>query len=129
MSRITKFKVIPQLIVDGQAQGPLRSEEVEFVVTRYTKMTTTTSMTTEVDEDGNWYVFPSIQFDGENLKQFESNEEAMKNAMATGNFLKLPKEEALEYAEGGYKKGTPLETFDPIGQKAKTAQTFKEAVE
>lgn len=53
MSRITKFKVIPQTIVDGQSQGPLRSEEVEFVVTRYTKMTTTTSMTTEVDEDGN----------------------------------------------------------------------------
>ena len=86
-------------------------------------------MAAEVDEDGNWYVFPSIQFDGEKLKQFESNEEAMKNAMATGNFLNLPKEEALEYAKGGYKEGTPLETFDPIGQKAKTAQTFKEAVE
>lgn len=52
-------------------------------------------------------MFPSIQFDGEKLKQFENNEEAMKNAMATGNFLKLPKEEALEYAKGGYKEGTP----------------------
>ncbi len=86
-------------------------------------------MAAEVDEDGNWYVFPSIQFDGKNLKQFESTEEAMENALATGNFLQLPKEEALEYAKGGYKKGTPLETFDPVSRKANTAQTFKEAVE
>ena len=30
---------------------------------------------------------------------------------------------------GEYKAGTPSETFDPLGEKAKTAQTFKEAVE
>ena len=86
-------------------------------------------MAAEVDEKGNWYVFPTIQFDGEKLKQFKTSKEAMDNALATGNFLQMPKEKALEYAQGGYKKGTPLENFDPLSSKAKIANTFKEAVE
>lgn len=39
------------------------------------------------------------------------------------------KKEALDYAKGGYKKGTALETFDPLSDKAKSANTFKNAVE
>tara|TARA_R110002153_G_scaffold179787_2_gene333204 strand:- start:4384 stop:4746 length:363 start_codon:yes stop_codon:yes gene_type:complete len=87
-------------------------------------------MAAETDENGNWYVFPTIQFNGEKLTRFKTNQEAMKNAMLTGNFLPMAsKEEALEYAEGGYKKGTALETFNPLLKKAKTANTFTDAVE
>jgi hypothetical protein len=87
-------------------------------------------MAAETDENGNWYVFPTIQFDGKKLIRFKTNQKAMENAMLTGNFLPMSsKEEALNYAEGGYKKGTSLETYNPLGEKAKTAQTFKEAVE
>ena len=38
-------------------------------------------------------------------------------------------EEALDYAKGGYKEGTALETFNPLAKKANTANTFIEAVE
>jgi hypothetical protein len=31
----------------------------------------------------------------------------------------LSKEEALKYAEGGYKKGTALEKFNPMANKIK----------
>jgi len=87
-------------------------------------------MAAETDERGNWYVFPTIQFDGKKLTQFKTNREAMENAMATNNFLPMAsKQEALNYAEGGYKKGTALVNFNPLLQKAKTANTFVDAVE
>ena len=87
-------------------------------------------MSAEVDENGNWFVFPNIQFDGKKLIQFKTNQEAMENAIATGNFLKMPsKEKAIDYARGGYKKGTALENFNPLVQKANTAKTFVDAVE
>ncbi len=67
-------------------------------------------MAAEVDENGNWYVFPTIQMEDGVLKVYKTNQEAMKNALATGNYLKAPsKEEAIKYAEGAYKKGTELE--------------------
>ena len=88
-------------------------------------------MAAEIDDKtGNWIVFPMIQFDGESLKQFETNQDAMDEAIATGNFLEMPsKEEALDYAKGGYKEGTALETFNPLAKKANKANTFVEAVE
>jgi hypothetical protein len=87
-------------------------------------------MAAETDENGNWFVFPTIQFDGKTLKRFKTNKEAMNNALATNNFLKMKsKKEALTYAEGGYKKGTALEKFNPLLKKAKTAKTFVDAVE
>tara|TARA_R110000868_G_scaffold75018_1_gene216783 strand:+ start:1556 stop:1915 length:360 start_codon:yes stop_codon:yes gene_type:complete len=91
--------------------------------------TSTHRMAAEVDEDGNWYVFPTIQYiDGE-LVQFKDVREAMKSALDSGNFILQPsKKEALSYAEGGYKVGTPMESFDPLEEKAKTANTFKEAM-
>ena len=87
-------------------------------------------MAAEVDEKGNWVVFPTIQFDGKKLVQFKNNREAMGNAITSGNFLQMPsKEKALSYAKGGYKTGTALENFNPLIQKAKTAKTFIDAVE
>lgn len=88
-------------------------------------------MAAEIDDKtGNWVVFPMIQFDGESLRQFKTNQEAMSNAIATGNFLEMPsKEEAIDYAKNGYKKGTALEKFNPLAKKAKKANTFVEAVE
>ena len=54
----------------------------------------------------------------------------MDEAIATGNFLEMhSKEEALDYAKGGYKEGTALETFNPLAKKANKANTFVEAVE
>ena len=48
-------------------------------------------MAAEIDDKtGNWIVFPMIQFDGESLKQFETNQDAMDEAIATGNFLPPP---------------------------------------
>jgi len=62
-------------------------------------------MAAEVDERGNWMVFPTIVMlpSGE-LYQFENNQKAMEYARRTGNFLPMKgKDEAITYAEGGYK--------------------------
>ena len=40
----------------------------------------THEMAAEVDENGNWFVFPTIQYDGKTLRRFKSNKEAMENA-------------------------------------------------
>jgi hypothetical protein len=49
------------------------------------------------------------------LHKFKDSREAMSYNMRSGNFLPMPsKEKALEYAEGGYKLGTPLADFEPI---------------
>ena len=90
----------------------------------------THEMAAEIDKNGKWIVFPSIQYDGKKLRRFKSNQEAMKNALKTKNFLTMSsKKEALDYAKGGYKKGTALETFNPLADKAKSAKTFINAVE
>ena len=62
-------------------------------------------MAAEVDEQGKWMVFPTIVMlpSGE-LYQFENNQKAMEYARRTGNFLPMKgKDEAITYAEGGYK--------------------------
>ena len=62
-------------------------------------------MAAEVDEQGNWMAFPTIVMlpSGE-LYQFENSQKAMEYARRTGNFLPMKgKEEAITYAEGGYK--------------------------
>lgn len=78
-------------------------------------------MAAEMDEQGNWYVYPTIVMmpTGE-LYQFNDQYQAMDYNLRTGNFKKFPdKESALSYAEGGYKVGTPLETFNPLKGKSK----------
>tara|TARA_R110002051_G_scaffold324360_1_gene421264 strand:- start:2739 stop:2981 length:243 start_codon:yes stop_codon:yes gene_type:complete len=71
-------------------------------------------MAAEIDENGEWYVFPTIQMISGQLKQFDDNRQAMESALKTGNYIKMPgKHEALRYAEGGYKRGTGLESFRP----------------
>ena len=68
-------------------------------------------MAAEVDENGNWYVFPTIvQMPNGGLYQFKDNRQAMMYNLKHNNFIQMPdKASALKYAEGGYKKGTPLE--------------------
>lgn len=68
-------------------------------------------MAAEVDENGNWYVFPTIQMQPDGtLRQYDDAREAMKAAFMTGNILRAPNmKSALQYAEGGYKVGTPME--------------------
>ena len=76
-------------------------------------------MAAEVDENGNWFVFPTIvRLPSGELYQFEDNKQAMQYNMRTGNFLPMnSKKEALSYAKGGYKKGTPLSTYKPKGKQ------------
>lgn len=75
-------------------------------------------MAAEVDENGNWFVFPTIVMlpSGE-LYEFKSNQQAMDYNLRTGNYLPMKdKDEAIDYASGGYKKGTKLEK---MGQSEK----------
>ena len=78
-------------------------------------------MAAEVDENGNWVVFPTIvRLPTGELYQFEDSGQAMDYNMRTGNYLPMPsKKDALSYAKGGYKKGTPLEKFNPLTDKIK----------
>ena len=86
-------------------------------------------MAAEVDENGNWFVFPTIVPDGKGGLKKLSNQEAFDYALNNEQYLLMPsKEEAIDYAKGGYKVGTPLETFNPLKDKAKTAKTFPEAL-
>lgn len=79
----------------------------------------THKMMAEVDDKGNWMVFPSIVMlpDG-SLYEFKDPAQAMAYNVRTGNFLPMEsKEQALSYAEGGYKKGTALEKFNPLKKR------------
>ena len=78
-------------------------------------------MAAETDENGNWYVFPTIvQLPSGELYEFKDNSMAMQYNIRTNNFLPFKnKKEALDYAQGGYKKGTALETFNPLQGKVK----------
>jgi len=64
-------------------------------------------MAAEVDENGQWWSFPTVvQNKDGSFRQFEDPFEALRYNQNTGNALKMPsKEAALEYSEGGYKKG------------------------
>ena len=76
-------------------------------------------MAAEVDENGNWFVFPTIAMlpTGE-LYEFKDPQQAMDYNLKVGNFLPMAsKKEALSYAADGYKKGTPLEKFNPLKKK------------
>ena len=46
-------------------------------------------MAAEVDEEGNWYAFPTIINDNGTLHQFQSNQEAMNFARRTGEFIEF----------------------------------------
>ena len=74
----------------------------------------THEMAAEQDEKGNWFAFPMIvQFPDGTLHRFQDPKSAMSYNLRTGNFkhFKKNKNAALNYANDGYKKGTPLENF------------------
>ena len=64
--------------------------------------------------DGIWYAFPLIveQEDGQ-LKQYDEKDwmSAFEDNLSKNNVISFgkDKDKAIEFAEGGYKKGTPLE--------------------
>ncbi len=74
----------------------------------------THKMAAEVDENGNWYAFPLIQEIDGKLEEL-SPQRAMAKAIRDGNLKRFgaEKEAALEYAKGGYKKGTVIEARGP----------------
>jgi hypothetical protein len=62
-------------------------------------------MSAEVDENGNWFVFPNIvMLESGELYEFEDSQQAMQYNLKNNNFLPMPsKKEAIDYAKGGYK--------------------------
>lgn len=74
----------------------------------------THKMAAEVDEKGNWYVFPTIvQLPSGELYEFKDPYQAMNYNLNSNNFLPMKsKKEALDYTKN-YKKGTLLESFNP----------------
>jgi len=68
--------------------------------------TSTHRMAAEVDEDGNWFVFPTIvQKEDGSLHQFSNAFEAMRWNKARGEAVDFGKEKeaAINYAKGAYK--------------------------
>jgi hypothetical protein len=66
-------------------------------------------MAAEVDANGNWYVFPTIQMQDGELIEYSDSREAMDAAFKTGNILRAPnKQSAFNYAGGAYKKDTGI---------------------
>jgi len=88
----------------------------------------THEMAVEVDENGNWFAFPTIQpGDNGQLQRFELRD-AQQRAMATGNYKAFgqDKDAALRYGEGGYKEGTNIE---PPPQPVDMRQYMQDAME
>ncbi len=74
-------------------------------------------MAAEVDEKGDWYVFPTIvpQEDGTLREFIDDNRGAMAYNLPRGNFKKFSNmEEAIEYSKTGYKT-EGMNKYDPLG--------------
>ena len=131
--QLERFKALGMVGIPGLVAGTASAGAPEFIDRIYNPQShkfilngdgsiSTHRMAAEQGSDGNWYVFPTIQQmpNGE-LKEFvlpngdPDNMAAMINAMASNNMLQMKdKESALAFAEGAYKVGTPLETFNPM---------------
>jgi len=78
-------------------------------------------MAAEVDEQGNWFAFPTIVGlpDG-SLLPFQDSRKAFRFNMRIGNFKEFGKDKdaALEYARGGYKTKA-MRDFDPLNFKGR----------
>jgi len=71
----------------------------------------THKMAVEVDENGDWYAFPTIvQLDNGTLYEFKDNYQALRYNQKINNFKFFGKDKkaALHYGKN-YKKGTKLE--------------------
>lgn len=68
-------------------------------------------MAAEVDKEGNWWAFPTIVPHNGNLIQLD-NRLAMQWNQLSGEAVPFGKNKpmALNFAQGGYKLGTPLES-------------------
>jgi len=64
-------------------------------------------MSAEVDDSGNWLVFPTVYWDdkAKHLKQDADNYEGMKRSIEMDDYLSFGKDKdaALSFASGGYK--------------------------
>jgi hypothetical protein len=106
-------------------------EKYPFVTNKDNSISTH-KMAADQDEDGNWYAYPMIvRLPSGELKEYTNQRQALKDNLASGNVLPMEsKEEALAYAENGYKLGTPLEKFDPLAIPPRTVEdtTFFERI-
>jgi hypothetical protein len=130
--QLERFKALGMVGIPGLIAGTSSASSPEFIDRIYNPdkypfimngdgSISTHRMSAEQGDDGNWYVFPTIQQmpNGE-LKEFvlpngqPDNYAAMRSAAENNNMLRMKdKESALAFAEGAYKVGTPLESFDP----------------
>tara|TARA_R110000744_G_scaffold125333_2_gene231015 strand:- start:239 stop:1273 length:1035 start_codon:yes stop_codon:yes gene_type:complete len=74
--------------------------------------------------NGEWYAFPTIiQGSDDSLKEYEDPFEALKENIKTNNVMRFgqDKDSAIEFAKGGYKQGTPMQSraVDPFLQDIK----------
>jgi len=77
-------------------------------------------MATEVTEDGEWIVFPTIvNQEGKLVQKGHEDGEAMRHAQETGEYISFGKDKdaALEFGANGYKKGTPMDPNSDPSQK------------
>ena len=87
--------------------------------------------------NGEWYAFPTIiQGSDDSLKEYEDPFEALKENIKTNNVMRFgqDKDSAIEFAKGGYKQGTPMQSraVDPFLQDIKpedrSAKFLKDSV-
>ena len=94
-------------------------------------------MAADVDADGNWVGYPLIvQRPNGTFKEFEDTPEGRKAAIefnrSIGNVKEFgsDQESAVEWAQGGYKEGTPLEgTTTPVKEVITTGSSEEEVPE
>tara|TARA_R110000803_G_scaffold54585_1_gene111312 strand:- start:3024 stop:3359 length:336 start_codon:yes stop_codon:yes gene_type:complete len=69
-------------------------------------------MAAEVNDEGNWHVFPTIQPDNNGKLHKMGLREAQAQAIRQGNYKDFGKDKdaALRYSEGEYKRGTPMDS-------------------
>lgn len=72
---------------------------------------------TSFEADGKYFAAPSIvEIDGKLVEL--KGKEILDYAMKTGEYKEFSSDaKAKEYAEGGYKVGTPMESFEYLGRK------------
>lgn len=86
-------------------------------------------MAAEVDENGDWYAFPTVvEMPDGSLHQFDNNYDAFDYNKLTGNVKSFgkDKESALKYAEGGYKTQEFLDWRPPEETQEEADSGFAE---
>jgi hypothetical protein len=85
--------------------------------------TSTHSMAAEVDNNGNWFVFPTVINQNGKMVRYEDPFAALKENAKTGEFISFGKDAdaAIKFSAGGYK----TKAFNEYKPQAQAQQTNK----